>query len=298
MNAPAVSVVIPTYNRRVLVAEAVACVLAQTHEDLELIVVDDGSTDGTAEALKAQLDGEARASVLRKANGGTASARNRGIKAARAAWIAFLDSDDLWEPGYLASQLAALEAQPDADLVVADATYVNQGREAESMFADPDFKAPISLEAMCIGAWALPSAMVVRTEVARAIKFTSRYHIIEDTEFLFRLHAQGHRCILNEDRLVAWRRPDGEGEAAKTEAEFTVQCEMLALLEAHRNVAPDPAAFSRNLYTAHRTVAKALVRQGRLREARAHLRAWSRARPFRLRPRVLYLRSLFAKRRS
>jgi len=297
MQAPAVSVLIPTYNRRVLVAEAVASVLAQTEENFELIVVDDGSTDGTAEALEAQLAGDPRATVIRKANGGTASARNRGLEAARAPCVAFLDSDDLWGPRYLSSQLAALEAHPEADLVVGDVTYVNQGRQAESLFADPDFKAPISLDAMCDGAWALPSAMVVRTKVAQEIKFTDRFRIIEDTEFLFRLHIAGHRCILNPDRLVVWRRPAGEGEAAKTDSAFLVECEMLALIEANRHAAADPEAVSERLYTSHRVVAKKLVRMGRLREARDHLRAWMRARPFRIRPRVLYLRSLLARER-
>ena len=297
MDAPAISVVIPTYNRRKLVAEAVAAVLAQTREDFELIVVDDGSTDDTAAVLERQLKGEARARVLRQENGGTASARNRGIEAARAPWMAFLDSDDLWEPGYLASQLASLADHPGADLVVADATYVNQGRKAETLFGDPHFRAPTSLAAMCAGAWALPSAMVVRTEMARAVRFTNRYRIVEDTEFLLRCHAHGYRCILNPDRLVIWRRPDGEGAAAKSEAQLALRSEMLALLEANRNLAPDPAAVGRDLYNRHRAIAKERIRQGLLGEARPHLRAWCRERPFRLRLRLYYLGSLFARER-
>ncbi len=293
---PAVSVIIPTYNRRALVIQAVDCVLSQERVDLELIVVDDGSTDDTYDALKRRLDGEPRARILRKKNGGTASARNLGIAQARAAWTAFLDSDDLWKPRYLESQLAALESQPWADLVVGDVTYVNQERKAGSLFADPDFRPPTSLSAMCSGAWALPSAIVVRTEIARVLGFTNRYRIIEDTEFLLRFHARGHHCILNADRLVSWRRPEGESVAAKTESRLAIEAEMLALLHANVHLAPDPRAAAHNLYRLHQCVAKRLVQEGRYGEARTHLRVWCRARPLRLRPRLYYLRSLISRR--
>jgi len=299
MNAgPAVSVVIPTYNRRALLVEAVGTVRSQTQDDFELVIVDDGSTDGTAEALQSLIAGDPRARVIRQSNHGTAMARNRGVAEARAPWVAFLDSDDLWESEYLASQLCALADDPEADLVVGDVAYVNQGRKADSLFADPDFRAPISLDAMCLGGWALPSAIVVRTEIARAIGFTNTYRIIEDTEFLLRCHVDGHRCILNPARLVQWRRPEGEGAPAKTSEAFEIEVEMLELMEAYRHLAPDPEAVARRLYAAHRSVAKSLSRSGQFREARPHLRACMRARPARLGPRLLYLRGLFSIHRS
>ena len=295
---PAVSVIVPTYNRRALVTQAVDCVLSQSRSDFELIVVDDGSTDGTYDALKRRLGGEPRARVVHKENGGTASARNLGVAQARAAWTAFLDSDDLWEPRYLESQLAALEAQPWADMVVGDVTYVNQGRKADSLFADPDFQPPTSREAMFRGGWALPSAMVVDTEVVRALGFTDRYRIVEDTEFLFRFHARGHHCILNPDRLVLWRRPEGRGAAAKTESSLALESEMLTLLYANLHLAANPRAAARHLYHWHKSAAKRLVGEGRYAEARMHLRVWCRERPLRLRPRLYYLRSLMSPRHT
>jgi hypothetical protein len=294
--APAVSVIIPTYNRCALVMQSVDCVLSQSCVDLELIVVDDGSTDDTCDALKKRLDGEPRARLLRKANGGTASARNLGIAQAHGAWTAFLDSDDLWESRYLESQLAALDAQPWADMVIGDVTYVNQGRRAESLFADPDFRPPTSLQAMCCGAWALPCAIVVRTEIARQLGFTSRYCIIEDTEFLFRFHARGHHCILNADRLACWRRPAGEATPAKTESDLAVEAEMLTLLYSNVRLAADPEAVAHRLYRQHKAIAKRLIAEGRYREARIHLKVWSRERPLRIRPRMYYLRSLLSPR--
>ena len=104
---PAVSVVIPTYNRGPLLLEAVESVRAQTFDDWELIVADDGSTDGSLEAVEAL--GDPRVRVLRLPHGGNVSAvRNAGVAASRAEWVAFLDSDDAWLPGRLELQLAAL----------------------------------------------------------------------------------------------------------------------------------------------------------------------------------------------
>lgn len=294
MSAPTVSVVIPTYNRLALVVEAVESVLAQSHEGLELIVVDDGSTDGTMEALERRFAGDDRVRLLRQPNGGTASARNRGVAEARAPWTAFLDSDDLWDPGYLASQLALLAASPEVDTVLSDVRYQNQRRAAATLFEDPDFLAPTSLSAMCRGAWGLPSAMVVRTDIVRELGFSARYRIIEDTEFLMRFHVRGHVCRLNPDRLVVWRRPEGEGADSKTEDRCEMLAEMLSLVDGERGSAEDRHAVDEYLYECHRTLARELVDSGQLRRARPHLLAWWRARPGRVRPLILYLRSLVA----
>ena len=111
-GAPLVSVVIPTYNRRAFLAEAVHTVLAQTCADLELIVVDDGSTDHTAPMVEGVADPRVNLISLRH-SGSPARARNAGIERARGRYIAFLDSDNLWEPSKLEDQLAALAARPE-----------------------------------------------------------------------------------------------------------------------------------------------------------------------------------------
>jgi glycosyltransferase involved in cell wall biosynthesis len=121
---PLVSVIIPTYNRAALVTEAVASVEAQTFRDFEILVVDDGSTDGTSKALALRES----ARVLRRPNrGGVAVARNLGAAAARGEWLAFLDSDDLWLPSKLARQMAYLEERPGLLLCQTDETWVRRG---------------------------------------------------------------------------------------------------------------------------------------------------------------------------
>jgi glycosyltransferase involved in cell wall biosynthesis len=108
---PAVSVIIPTYNRGWILGEAVDSVLAQEFEGFELIVVDDGSTDNTRDILETYAN---ELIILSQNNRGVSAARNRGIAAAGAPLIAFLDSDDLWQPQKLSRQVAFFNTNPEA----------------------------------------------------------------------------------------------------------------------------------------------------------------------------------------
>lgn len=107
MSSPLVTVVIPTRNRRQLVLRAVDSVLRQDCRDFEIIVVDDGGTDGTCEALA----GQSHCRVLRTAHRGPAAARNAGIADANGQFLAFLDSDDSWRENHLSSLIPSLERQ-------------------------------------------------------------------------------------------------------------------------------------------------------------------------------------------
>jgi len=109
MKVPLVSCVVPVFNGEAYLREAIDSVLAQTWGTVEVVVVDDGSTDGTA-AVARSYGHPVR--YLHQENAGPAAARNRGIQAARGALVAFLDADDLWAPERLARQAAALEADP------------------------------------------------------------------------------------------------------------------------------------------------------------------------------------------
>jgi GT2 family glycosyltransferase len=119
-GGPLVSVVIPTFNRAYCIAATIDSVLAQTHQNLEVLVVDDGSTDGTAELLARRYGDEPRVRVLRQANAGVCAARNHGFRASRGELVALLDSDDLWLPFKLEAQLACLSAVPEAGMVWTD----------------------------------------------------------------------------------------------------------------------------------------------------------------------------------
>lgn len=111
-RTPLVSVVIPTYNRAAFLTEAVDSVLAQTCTDLELIIVDDGSTDRTAMMVAEIADPRVNLISLPH-SGSPARARNAGVERAGGRYVAFLDSDDVWDSSKLADQLAALSSRPD-----------------------------------------------------------------------------------------------------------------------------------------------------------------------------------------
>jgi glycosyltransferase involved in cell wall biosynthesis len=122
--APLVSVIIPTYNRADLVQEALASVKAQTFRDFEIVVVDDGGTDGTYEAL---ANGRELRVLRHPHRRGVAAARDLGVATARGEWLAFLDSDDLWLPDKLARQILLLEGQPELLICQTDETWVRRG---------------------------------------------------------------------------------------------------------------------------------------------------------------------------
>lgn len=115
------SVVIPTFNRARLIGRAVACVLDQSYPCEEVLVVDDGSTDGSQEIVRA-MGGKVR--LIQQEHGGPSRARNTGVHAAAAEWIAFLDSDDLWRPDHLLRMAGAIrETGGTAAMYFSDATY-------------------------------------------------------------------------------------------------------------------------------------------------------------------------------
>lgn len=113
-----VSVVIPTHNRKNFIGETVDSVLAQTYTDLEVVVVDDGSTDGTGDYMRARYASEPRVRYIWQENAERSAARNRGIDEARGEFLAFLDSDDLWLPKKLELQMALMEARPELVMVL------------------------------------------------------------------------------------------------------------------------------------------------------------------------------------
>ena len=120
---PTVSVVIPTYNRALMVKEAIQSVLDQTYSDFEIIVVDDGSTDDTREVVTAFAD---KVRYVFQENSGRSNARNRAIHMARGRYIAFLDSDDLYMPHKLDMQVACMEKVPEFGMVYSTAVCIDE----------------------------------------------------------------------------------------------------------------------------------------------------------------------------
>jgi glycosyltransferase involved in cell wall biosynthesis len=120
-----VSVIIPTFNRAYCIERAIGSALAQTHPHLEIVVVDDGSTDNTAELMRARYGSDPRVRYVHQANGGVCAARNTGFEEATGSFVALLDSDDAWKPWKLELQLACMARLPDIGMVWTDMDAVD-----------------------------------------------------------------------------------------------------------------------------------------------------------------------------
>jgi glycosyltransferase involved in cell wall biosynthesis len=180
MSHTRVSVIIPVYNAARYLPAALASVAAQTHAPVEVIVVDDGSTDDSA-AVAAQPGVQ----VLRQANAGPAQARNAGLAVARGELIAFLDADDEWLPHKLATQVAYLAAHPEAGYVLCRMRTVYEDEFTHpAAFNSAHFagepRAP------------LPSALLVRAATLAAVgPFDVALRAAEDFDWFARAHDRG-----------------------------------------------------------------------------------------------------------
>lgn len=201
-GVPAVSVVVPTYERRELVRRAVKSVLAQTLGDLEVIVVDDGSTDGTEEAVRG-LD--ERVTYVHQDQRGAAAAHNVGIELGSAPVIAFLDSDELWLPHHLTVVMSALARHPEAVLAAARPQAQVAGRRLgpEPILLD---LLPRLLIENPVGA---TSCVAVRREALAAVgKFDERLTVGSDVDLWLRLALLGPFSIVRARTRLRQKRTD------------------------------------------------------------------------------------------
>jgi len=198
---PLVSVVIPTFNRWPLVAEAVNSVLAQSHRDCEVIVVDDGSTDATASQL-AKLASRLKLFVTERR--GVSAARNFGVSQSRGHYIAFLDSDDLWLRRKLERQTRFMEEHPEFHICQTDEIWIRKGvrvnpRAIHQKTSGDIFKRSLEL---CLVS---PSAvMMTRALFDRTGGFDEAFPVCEDYDLWLRISAQ-HQVALVPDRLTIKR---------------------------------------------------------------------------------------------
>jgi glycosyltransferase involved in cell wall biosynthesis len=125
-----ISVIVPTHNRAQLLARALQSVVTQATPPMEVIVVDDGSNDGTEEVVCTRFP---QVQYIRQNNQGVSNTRNRGIEAARGDWLAFLDSDDEWLPQKLASQKEMLAANPQYKICHTDEIWIRNGTRVNAM---------------------------------------------------------------------------------------------------------------------------------------------------------------------
>ena len=214
-----ISVVIPLYNKAQAIQKTLDSVLAQTYKDFEIVVVDDGSTDGSADVAEATLrkfSGHPTGyglefSVIRKENGGVSSARNAGILAAKGEYVAFLDGDDLWHPEYLETLHQLILDYPDASLYGIGCTTINGDKIPEDV-------APSTLRGEVEdvwnnypGYWTGSSSSSSRARLVEIGLFDTRMTHGEDLDVWWRLLLCGKGAY--DSTMLAFYRQDAENRA-------------------------------------------------------------------------------------
>jgi glycosyltransferase involved in cell wall biosynthesis len=187
---PLVSVIIPVFNGERHVADAIASVLAQRHHALEVIVVDDGSTDASADVVCRIAD--ARCRLVTQPSSGAAAARNRGISESTGALLAFLDADDVWTPDKLDRQLLALTANPEIDMAFGH--YVTFGGGHDASDARPGYS--------------LGTMLVRRESFLRVGLLSTAWRVGEFIDWYARAEEAGLRHAMLPDVLLRRRAHD------------------------------------------------------------------------------------------
>ena len=209
-----VSIIIPAYNVAAYIGETLESVFAQTFNDYEVIVINDGSPDTfELEGVLARYRG--RLTYVEQENLGAGAARNAGLNAARAEFVAFLDADDLWLPNYLAEQISFLRAQ-NFDLVCADAIVFDEiGEDAdtymEALVAGKEESGEVTFEGLIRGGQSLiTSAIVVRRQaLIDAGYFDQGLRNAQDFDLWIRLALRGARMAYQRKVLARYRYREG-----------------------------------------------------------------------------------------
>lgn len=214
MTTPLVSVIIPTFNRSHYLLEAVDSVLSQTYQNVEPVVVDDGSTDNTVEAIAPIRE---RITLIQQENAGRSSARNRGIHQSNGDFIVFLDSDDLLLPDSIRCQVEYLEGHPAIDVIYGnghtlnpDSTYSPLEPFVKSLAAPSQ----IGTEMLVANLFAIHAAMVRRDALPAPSAFDESLSALEDWDLWLRLLFSGATFAYHNAKIAVYRRHSGNTDTA------------------------------------------------------------------------------------
>ena len=214
---PKVSVIIPTYNRGYIVREAIDSVLSQTVRDIELLVVDDGSTDNTRQIVEEVND--ARVKYFYKENGGVSSARNAGISYAEGTYVAFLDSDDLWPKEFLEVTSSVLDSDDSYGLAyTATVQKYKDGREKVDNIEH------------CVSGWVTkdlfehstiwPMAVLIHKSILDGFWFDEYLKVCDDNDAFLRLSTKARFIFVPSTRIIRRFSSDSHSNAAYTDSSY------------------------------------------------------------------------------
>ena len=192
-----VSVVLPTYNRKHTLGKALDSVGRQSYPIQEVVVIDDGSTDGTDVYVRKHFP---HVNLIVQSNRGVSHARNQGIAIAKGSWVAFLDSDDHWHPTKIAEQMQALRALPDCGFCHCDEIWIRNGKRVNPKFKHRKYGGYIFEHCLPLCAVS-PSAALIRRDIfSRYGVFDETLPACEDYDLWLRISAHEHVAFV--DKLL------------------------------------------------------------------------------------------------
>ncbi|PPR34868.1 MAG: UDP-Glc:alpha-D-GlcNAc-diphosphoundecaprenol beta-1,3-glucosyltransferase WfgD [Alphaproteobacteria bacterium MarineAlpha6_Bin3] len=194
-----VSVIIPTYNRKFFLINAINSVLNQTYQNLELIIIDDGSSDKTAEYVKKKYP---KVRVYKQLNKGVSAARNRGIKLSLNNWIAFLDSDDKWHPEKLEKQINYLTKKKKYKICHTDEIWIRKGVRVNQHKKHEKYGGSIFNKSLDICRIS-PSSVIIHKDIFKKLGFfNEKLPVCEDYDLWLRITAKFPVLYLNEKLTI------------------------------------------------------------------------------------------------
>ena len=238
-----ISVIIPLFNKEETIGRAIESFLKQSYENKELIIIDDGSTDGSRDAVKDYLDFPA-IRLFHQSNGGVSSARNEGMRQARSEYVCFLDGDDEWEEDYLAEIVGMIERHPDAVLYSCCSKYVDEkGRKVLWSASVKGLRPGVQVDYFKSyrenrGLVNSSSACVRKTVFERLGGFPLGEKIGEDIYLWFRLALNGKVCC-SEKRLVTIHRDSSNRTVDRAPNGFPYQLKYFLVDKHICEVGPD-----------------------------------------------------------
>jgi glycosyltransferase involved in cell wall biosynthesis len=228
METPRFTVVIPCYNCSSTIVETLESAVKQTIRDIEILVIDDGSTDESAEIVTQYARSEPRLKLIRQANAGVSASRNRGIADGRGSFIAFLDSDDLWDPAYLETHARRFEADPFLGISFSVAKIMRADGQDTGQVSRPKLHDLTPAEMLATNPCTTASAIVVRrATLDEAGLFDTSLRRAEDQEWLFRVALTKWKVEGDPSPLVSYRQSE-EGLSSNLSSMYESYVQMLA----------------------------------------------------------------------
>jgi glycosyltransferase involved in cell wall biosynthesis len=325
MTNPTVSVIIPAYNCHQVIHHAIESVLLQTYKDFEIIVVDDGSTDNTAEKVKRYVD---KVNYIRQENGGVSKARNTGIGRSNGKYIAFLDSDDRWEKNKLEIQLKCFEMQAEANLLFSSFKHRKNNKIMHEMRYEDTFNIfkeyKITIEDifefrkglnyggktidcfwgnvypyLFLGNFILPSSVILKRESLKEVGlFNERYRVAEETEFFLKYSKHNAIGFINSP-LLYYELPESDNLSGKKNMEKlmknALKTQIDSLLPDYKCYQKRAGHYDKGLSMTYCRLAYYYLSEYKIDEARKYAMFGIRAYYYHIKAYVIYLSTFIPK---